>query len=144
MCAERLGQFVTLALVLATFDPARGTDATNPPEGPQDRGSQQKGRLSLQNTGKCERPRGGELRGDNTAHPRSAPRALCWLVSAHLGQRKLLGWRGTCKGKREARRDSVRARLRAPGIRTCWQGDEMAGAGLVAVLPGVEGKRGSI
>lgn len=54
MRAERLGQFVTLALVLATFDPARGTDATNPPEGPQDRGSQQKGRLSLQNTGKCE------------------------------------------------------------------------------------------
>lgn len=54
MCAERLGQFVTLALVLATFDLARGTDATNPPEGPQDRGSQQKGRLSLQNTAEIQ------------------------------------------------------------------------------------------
>ncbi|XP_055968353.1 stanniocalcin-2 [Sorex fumeus] len=54
MCAERLGQFVTLALVLATFDSARGTDATNPPEGPQDRGSQQKGRLSLQNTAEIQ------------------------------------------------------------------------------------------
>ncbi|XP_014405805.1 PREDICTED: stanniocalcin-2 [Myotis brandtii] len=54
MCAERLGQFVTLALVLATFDPARGTDATHPPEGPQDRGSQQKGRLSLQNTAEIQ------------------------------------------------------------------------------------------
>lgn len=62
MCAERLGQFVTLALVLATFDLARGTDATYPPEGPQDRSSQQKGRLSLQNTGKCVRPCGHELR----------------------------------------------------------------------------------
>lgn len=54
MCAERLGQFVTLALVFATLDPARGTDATNPPEGPQDRGSQQKGRLSLQNTAEIQ------------------------------------------------------------------------------------------
>eukprot|EP00070_Physeter_catodon_P046485 XP_028353379.1 stanniocalcin-2 isoform X2 [Physeter catodon] len=54
MCAERLRQFVTLALVLATFDPTRGTDATNPPEGPQDRGSQQKGRLSLQNTAEIQ------------------------------------------------------------------------------------------
>ncbi|XP_004644890.1 stanniocalcin-2 [Octodon degus] len=54
MCAERLGQFVTLALVLATFDPVRGTDATNPPEGPQDRSSQQKGRLSLQNTAEIQ------------------------------------------------------------------------------------------
>ncbi|KAM5301663.1 stanniocalcin-2 [Glossophaga mutica] len=55
MCAERLGQFMTLALVLATFDPTRGTDATNPPEGPQDRGiPQQKGRLSLQNTAEIQ------------------------------------------------------------------------------------------
>lgn len=54
MCAERLGQFVTLALVFATLDPARGTDATNPPEGPQDRSSQQKGRLSLQNTAEIQ------------------------------------------------------------------------------------------
>ncbi|KAM5300080.1 stanniocalcin-2 [Ctenodactylus gundi] len=54
MCAERLGQLVTLALVVATFDPAWGTDATNPPEGPQDRGSQQKGRLSLQNTAEIQ------------------------------------------------------------------------------------------
>lgn len=138
MCVERLGHFVTLALVLATFDLARGTDATNPPEGPQDRGSQQKGRLSLQNTGKCLRPRGGELLGEDAGHPRSTPRALRPELGAHSGPRKLLGWRGTCKGKREAKR--VRAGLRAPGIRTCWQGDEMAGAGLVAVLPGVEGK----
>ncbi|CAK6446350.1 unnamed protein product [Pipistrellus nathusii] len=50
MSAERLGRLVTLALVLAALDPARGTDATHPPEGPQDRGSPQKGRLSLQNT----------------------------------------------------------------------------------------------
>lgn len=54
MCAARLGQFMTLALVLATFQPARGTDATNPPEGLQDRGSQQKGRLSLQNTAEIQ------------------------------------------------------------------------------------------
>lgn len=55
MCAERLGQFMTLALVLATFDPTRGTDATNPPEGPQERGPPvQKGRLSLQNTAEIQ------------------------------------------------------------------------------------------
>nr|XP_012316582.1 stanniocalcin-2 [Aotus nancymaae] len=54
MCAERLGQFVTLVFVLATFDPARGTDATNPLQGPQDRSSQQKGRLSLQNTAQIQ------------------------------------------------------------------------------------------
>ena len=94
MCAERLGQFVTLALVLVTFDPARGTDATNTPEGPQDRGSQQKGRLSLQNTGKCVRPRGGELQGEDIPHPRSAPRALCPELGAHPGLCKLLGWSG--------------------------------------------------
>lgn len=57
MSAERLGRLVTLALVLAALDPARGTDATHPPEGPQERGSAQKGRLSLQNTGK-RRPAG--------------------------------------------------------------------------------------
>lgn len=85
MCAERLGQFVTLALVLATFDPARGTDATHPPEGPQDRGSQQKGRLSLQNTGKYARPRGGGLLGDPTWHPRGAPTLLRPARGAHLG-----------------------------------------------------------
>ncbi|XP_039734230.1 stanniocalcin-2 isoform X2 [Pteropus medius] len=54
MCAERLGQFMTLALVWATFDLARGTDATSPPEGFQDRSSQQKGRLSLQNTAEIQ------------------------------------------------------------------------------------------
>ena len=94
MCAERLGQFVTLALVLVTFDPARGTDAPNTPEGPQDRGSQQKGRLSLQNTGKCVRPRGGELQGEDIPHPRSAPRALRPELGAHPGLCKLLGWSG--------------------------------------------------
>lgn len=96
MCAERLGQFVTLALVLATLEPARGTDATNPPEGPQDRGSQQKGRLSLQNTGKRVRPGGGGDAG--------TPGAVCAEPpGAHLGPRKLSRWRGLCKGKREAR-----------------------------------------
>lgn len=117
MCAERLRQFVTLALVLATFDPARGTDATNPPEGPQDRGSQQKGRLSLQNTGKCVRPSGGELLGEDTRHPRRAPRALRPELGAHPGPRKLLGWRRTCKGKREAKRGPRRApRARNPHV----------------------------
>lgn len=110
MCAERLGQFVTLALVLATFDLARGTDATNPPEGPQDRGSQQKGRLSLQNTGKCVRPCDQELPGESTVHPRSAPWAFRPDPDAHPRQRKLLGWRGTCQGKRKAKRGLRRAR----------------------------------
>lgn len=91
MCAERLGQFVTLALVLATFDPARGTDATHPPEGPQDRGSQQKGRLSLQNTGKDARPRGGGLLGGPARHPRSAPGVLRPARGAHLGPCRTLG-----------------------------------------------------
>lgn len=60
MCAERLGQFMTLALVLVTFDPTWGTDATHPPEGPQERSSpQQKGRLSLHNTGKLVHPVAG-------------------------------------------------------------------------------------
>lgn len=117
MCAEWLGQFVTLALVLATFDPALGTDATNPPEGLQDRVPQQKGRLSLQNTGKLVRPRGGELLGDNTGHPCRAPWALRPELGAHLGQCKLLGWRGTCKGDREAGRGPRRApRARNPHV----------------------------
>lgn len=51
MCAELLSKLVTLALVFASFDPVLGTEATNPPEGPQERAPQQKGRLSLQNTG---------------------------------------------------------------------------------------------
>lgn len=104
MCAERLGQFVTLALVLAAFDPARGTDATNPPDGLQDRGSQQKGRLSLQNTGKHMSPRGGGLLGDHAGYPCSAPREFHPELGAHLGPCKLLGWSGTCKGEREAKR----------------------------------------
>ncbi|XP_037657363.1 stanniocalcin-2 [Choloepus didactylus] len=54
MCAELLSQFVTLALVLSTFDPAKGTDATNPPEGLQDRSSPPKGRLSLQNAAEIQ------------------------------------------------------------------------------------------
>lgn len=142
MCAERLSQFMTLALVWATFDLARGTDATSPPEGFQERSSQQKGRLSLQNTGECVRPCGGELRGGDAGHPYGAPRAPRTELGAHLGPRELLGWRGMCKGEREARRGEVRAGLCARGIRTCRQGDETAGAGLVAVLPGVGGKRG--
>lgn len=92
MCAERLGQFVTLALVFATLDPARGTDSTNPPEGPQDRGSQQKGRLSLQNTGKRVRPAARSCRGWNRVHARSAPGAFRPkpATRAHPGRHKLL------------------------------------------------------
>nr|BAH30230.1 stanniocalcin-2 [Didelphis virginiana] len=54
MCVERFSQIVTLALVLASFDPVLGTEATNPPEGTQDRASPQKGRLSLQNTAEIQ------------------------------------------------------------------------------------------
>uniref|UniRef100_A0A8D2L526 Stanniocalcin-2 n=1 Tax=Varanus komodoensis TaxID=61221 RepID=A0A8D2L526_VARKO len=54
MCAEWIGKLVTLALVFASLDPAVGTEATNPPEGVQDRVPQQKGRLSLQNTAEIQ------------------------------------------------------------------------------------------
>ncbi|XP_049632038.1 stanniocalcin-2 [Suncus etruscus] len=54
MGAERLCRWATLALVLAALDSARGTDATGPPEGPQDRGGPQKGRLSLQNAAEIQ------------------------------------------------------------------------------------------
>lgn len=105
MCAERLGQFVTLALVFATLDPARGTDATNSPEGPQDRSSQQKGRLSLQNTGKRVRPAAGSCGGENTVHARSAPSAFSPnpATRAHPGQRKLLVARDLQREEREKR-----------------------------------------
>lgn len=60
MCAEWLGQLVTLALVFASLEPAVGTEATHPPDGSQDRAPQQKGRLSLQDTGMSFVPvRGG-------------------------------------------------------------------------------------
>ncbi|VTJ54538.1 Hypothetical predicted protein [Marmota monax] len=116
MCAERLGQFVTLALVLATFDLARGTDATYPPEGPQDRGSQQKGRLSLQNTGKCVRPCGHELRErtlcTHAARPgRFAQNRTPTPVSAN-------SWGGAGRAKESARPSYVCAGLGAPGICT--------------------------
>lgn len=102
MCAERLGQFVTLALMFATLDPARGTDATNPPEGPQDRSSQQKGRLSLQNTGKRVRPAagscGGETRCSHAALPvRLAPTQRPELTPGSANS----WWLGTCRGKNE-------------------------------------------
>lgn len=74
MCAERLCRWVTLALVLATLDSARGTDATSPPEGPQDRGAPQKGRLSLQNAGEWGRARPGTAR----AYAVRAPRGPAW------------------------------------------------------------------
>lgn len=51
MCAELRGKLLALALLLASPRVAAGTEATHPPEGPQDRTPQQKGRLSLQNTG---------------------------------------------------------------------------------------------
>ncbi|XP_004473700.1 stanniocalcin-2 [Dasypus novemcinctus] len=54
MRAERLGRILTVALVLATFDPARGIDATKRPEGPPDRIPHQKGRLSLQNAAEIQ------------------------------------------------------------------------------------------
>lgn len=109
MCAERLSQFMTLALVWTILDLARGTDATSPPEGFQERSSQQKGRLSLQNTGKCVRPCGGELLGGDPGHPYGAPRAPRPQLGARLGPCELLGWRGMCEGEREARRRPRRA-----------------------------------
>ncbi|XP_074866026.1 stanniocalcin-2 [Carettochelys insculpta] len=54
MCAKRVSKLVTLALVFASLDPVWGTEATNPPEGLQDRAPQQKGRLSLQNTAEIQ------------------------------------------------------------------------------------------
>ncbi|XP_060096555.1 stanniocalcin-2 [Heteronotia binoei] len=54
MCAEWLGRLVTLALVFASFEPAVGTEATNPPDGAQDRAPHQKGRLSLQDTAEIQ------------------------------------------------------------------------------------------
>lgn len=51
MCAECLRKLVTLALVFASVDAVVGTEATHPPEGAQDRAPQQKGRMSLQNSG---------------------------------------------------------------------------------------------
>ncbi|KAK2118569.1 hypothetical protein P7K49_005456 [Saguinus oedipus] len=111
MCAERLSQFVTLVFVLATFDPARGTHANNPLQGPQDRSFQQKGRLSLQNTGKCTRPRSRELLGECTVHPRGAPQA--------------------------ARQGEVRTGFRAPGI----SASDAASASPRPRISGTEGPR---
>lgn len=62
MCAELGGKplpapallllpALALLLLLPSARPAAATEATHPPEGPQDRTPQQKGRLSLQNTG---------------------------------------------------------------------------------------------
>lgn len=59
MCAELRGKLLALALLLASARTAAGTEATHPPEGLQDRTPQQKGRLSLQNTGTAGRRRGG-------------------------------------------------------------------------------------
>lgn len=110
MCAERLGQFVTLALVFATLDPARGTDATNPPEGPQDRGSQQKGRLSLQNTGKRVRPAAGSCRGNVGGTPAALPVCLAPAQRPELTPgRANSWWLGTCRGTNEEKRGLGRA-----------------------------------
>jgi hypothetical protein len=132
---------VTLVLVFATFDPARGTDATNPPEGPQDRGSQQKGRLSLQNTGKCVRPGDQELLGGNTAHTLRAlgvspgigrpPRAVQTLGVARDVQRGALGEERSAPGS--DRPESARASRVMK-----WLGQDL----LLSSL-GVEGKEGS-
>ncbi|KAM6249206.1 stanniocalcin-2 isoform 2-T2 [Spheniscus humboldti] len=54
MCAELRGKLLALALLLASARAAAGTEATHPPEGPQDRTPQQKGRLSLQNTAEIQ------------------------------------------------------------------------------------------
>ncbi|NWU48862.1 STC2 protein, partial [Dromas ardeola] len=56
MCAELRGKLLALALLLllASAPAAAGTEATHPPEGPQDRTPQQKGRLSLQNTAEIQ------------------------------------------------------------------------------------------
>lgn len=67
MCAELGGKLALLlallmAVLLASARAAAGTEATHPPEGPQDRTPQQKGRLSLQNTGTAGRAPGWPLR----------------------------------------------------------------------------------
>ncbi|KAL2299233.1 hypothetical protein Nmel_013880 [Mimus melanotis] len=62
MCAELGGKLVApalllallMAVLLASARAAAGTEATHPPEGPQDRTPQQKGRLSLQNTAEIQ------------------------------------------------------------------------------------------
>lgn len=61
-------------MVLASLDSARGTDATSPPEGPQDRAAPQKGRLSLQNAGEWGRARPGTAR----VYAVRAPRGSAW------------------------------------------------------------------
>lgn len=64
MCAELRGKLLALVLLLlASARAAAGTEATHPPEGPQDRTPQQKGRLSLQNTGTGRAAEGG-CKGD--------------------------------------------------------------------------------
>lgn len=56
MCRELLSRLVTLGLVFASLDAVYGTDATDLPESTQDRDKQtnQKGRLSLQNTAEIQ------------------------------------------------------------------------------------------
>ncbi|XP_075457120.1 stanniocalcin-2 [Ascaphus truei] len=57
MCAELLSRLVTLGLVFASFDAVFGTEATDLPESHQEReklATQQKGRLSLQNTAEIQ------------------------------------------------------------------------------------------
>ncbi|XP_053319111.1 stanniocalcin-2 [Spea bombifrons] len=55
MCTDLLHKLVTLGLVFATFDAVLGTDATDLPESTQEKlATQQKGRLSLQNTAEIQ------------------------------------------------------------------------------------------
>ncbi|KAM8973454.1 stanniocalcin-2 [Pelodytes ibericus] len=57
MCSGLLCRLVSLGLLFATFDVVFGTDATDLPETPQEReklATQQKGRLSLQNTAEIQ------------------------------------------------------------------------------------------
>lgn len=56
MCRELLSRLVTLGLVFASLDAVYGTDATDLPESTQDRDkpTNQKGRLSLQNTAEIQ------------------------------------------------------------------------------------------
>lgn len=82
MCAELGGKLLLapallLALLLASARAAAGTEATHPPEGPQDRTPQQKGRLSLQNTGTA-----GGHRAGLCVSP--SPRCCCCCSSVEL------------------------------------------------------------
>lgn len=71
MCAGLRGELPALALLLllARAAAAAGTEATRPPEGQPERTPQQKGRLSLQNTGTAAGGRRGGSVGSDSSEP---------------------------------------------------------------------------